>query len=157
MVKIKIIETGFFTFRNWCHAFINSNVSNEDSDVDSDVDDDDDKDSESDDADDEDVDEKRAVKLPHLSNLHNYKVVSDFRGEEQGDLSVQVCRCVLTKESEKDKNPSELKHWENCSSLSWFSLHRKNFIATVEGALATQINQCVHSPAGKIKVKASVN
>uniref|UniRef100_A0A8D3E453 Nephronophthisis 1 n=1 Tax=Scophthalmus maximus TaxID=52904 RepID=A0A8D3E453_SCOMX len=65
------------------------NVSNEDSDVDSDVDDDDDKDSESDDADDEDVDEKRAVKLPHLSNLHNYKVVSDFRGEEQGDLSVQ--------------------------------------------------------------------
>ncbi|XP_019945284.2 nephrocystin-1 [Paralichthys olivaceus] len=56
--------------------------------------DDDGKESNSDDDDDdddsdEDEDEKQAVKPPSQSDSRNYKVLSDFQGEEEGDLSVQ--------------------------------------------------------------------
>ncbi|XP_034463709.1 nephrocystin-1 [Hippoglossus hippoglossus] len=55
----------------------------EDSNSDDDDDDDDDDDS------DEDEDEKRAVNPPSQSDSPNYRVLSDFQGEQEGDLSVQ--------------------------------------------------------------------
>lgn len=40
--------------------------------------------------DDEDEEEKKALKPPSQSDLRIYTVLSDFKGEEEGDLSVQV-------------------------------------------------------------------
>ncbi|XP_059215720.1 nephrocystin-1 isoform X2 [Centropristis striata] len=59
-------------------------VSKEDSDEE-----DDDEDSSDDDADGDDEDEKQAVKLPSQSDPHIYTALSDFKGEQEGDLSVQ--------------------------------------------------------------------
>ncbi|XP_071336157.1 nephrocystin-1 isoform X2 [Trachinotus anak] len=62
----------------------------EDDDDDEDSDDDDDDDEEDADNDgDEDEDEKRAVKPPSQSDPRIYRVLSDFKGEQEGDLSVQ--------------------------------------------------------------------
>ncbi|XP_078788629.1 nephrocystin-1 isoform X2 [Oryzias latipes] len=48
-----------------------------------------DEESSSDDDSDEDSDDKKAVKPPLQSDLWIYTVLSDFKGEEEGDLSVQ--------------------------------------------------------------------
>uniref|UniRef100_A0A672G967 Nephronophthisis 1 n=1 Tax=Salarias fasciatus TaxID=181472 RepID=A0A672G967_SALFA len=48
-----------------------------------------DDDSSEDDDDDDDEKEKRAVKPPSHSDQHIYTVLSDFKGEEEGDLSVR--------------------------------------------------------------------
>nr|XP_046258424.1 nephrocystin-1 [Scatophagus argus] len=61
------------------------NVSKEESEDDDEEDDDEDS---SDDADD-DEDEKRALKLPSQSSPRIYTVLSDFKGEQEGDLSVK--------------------------------------------------------------------
>ncbi|XP_040906013.1 nephrocystin-1 [Toxotes jaculatrix] len=63
-------------------------VSKEDSEDDDDEDSDDDEDDEDDDGD-EDEDEKQAVKPPSQSDPRIYTVLSDFKGEQEGDLSVQ--------------------------------------------------------------------
>ncbi|XP_039994224.1 nephrocystin-1 isoform X2 [Xiphias gladius] len=57
--------------------------SEDDDDEDSNDDDDDDEDG------DEDEDEKRAVKPPSQSDSRIYTALSDFKGEQEGDLSVQ--------------------------------------------------------------------
>ncbi|GAA6231433.1 nephrocystin-1 [Lates japonicus] len=59
---------------------------NDDDDVSNDDDDDDD---DADNDGDEDEDERRAVKPPSLSDPRVYTVLSDFKGEQEGDLSVQ--------------------------------------------------------------------
>ncbi|XP_029962009.1 nephrocystin-1 isoform X2 [Salarias fasciatus] len=70
-------------------------VSKEESETGGDDDDDDDDeessddDSSEDDDDDDDEKEKRAVKPPSHSDQHIYTVLSDFKGEEEGDLSVR--------------------------------------------------------------------
>ncbi|XP_062256922.1 nephrocystin-1 isoform X1 [Platichthys flesus] len=56
---------------------------NDDEDINSDDDDDDDDNS------DEEEDEQRAGKPPSQSASPNYRVLSDFQGEQEGDLSVQ--------------------------------------------------------------------
>ncbi|XP_044069422.1 nephrocystin-1 [Siniperca chuatsi] len=61
-------------------------------------DDDDDEDSNDDDVD-SDEDEKRTAKPTSLSDPHIYTVLSDFKGEQEGDLSVQrgqVLRIIRT-------------------------------------------------------------
>lgn len=63
---------------------IHSDVSKEDSE-----DDDDDEDSNDDDVD-NDEDEKPAVRTPSQSDPRIYTALSDFKGEQEGDLSVQV-------------------------------------------------------------------
>lgn len=68
---------------------IHSDVSKEDSEDDDDDDNNEDEDSNSDDVD-NDEDEKRAVKPPSQSGHRIYTVLSDFKGEQEGDLSVQV-------------------------------------------------------------------
>ncbi|KAG7512885.1 nephrocystin-1 isoform X1 [Solea senegalensis] len=68
-----------------------SNVSktdSEDEDEDEDSNDDDDDDEEEEEEE-EDEDEKRAMKPPSQSDTYIYKVLSDFQGEQVGDLSVQ--------------------------------------------------------------------
>ncbi|XP_029306247.1 nephrocystin-1 isoform X2 [Cottoperca gobio] len=60
-------------------------VLKEDSEDDNDEDDDED----SSDTDGDDEDEKQAVKPPSESDPHIYTALSDFRGEQEGDLSVQ--------------------------------------------------------------------
>lgn len=75
---------------------IHSDVSKEDSEDD----DDDDEDSNDDDAD-NDEDERRAVKPPSQSGHRIYTVLSDFKGEQEGDLSVQVKYFLF---------PVEIKH-----------------------------------------------
>lgn len=67
---------------------IHSDESQEDEE-DEDEDEDEDKDS-SDDDDDDDEDEKRAAKPPSPSEPLIYTALSDFTGEQEGDLSVQV-------------------------------------------------------------------
>lgn len=62
---------------------IHSDVSKEDSE------DDDDEDSNDDDVD-NDEDEKPAVRTPSQSDHRIYTALSDFKGEQEGDLSVQV-------------------------------------------------------------------
>ncbi|XP_067466719.1 nephrocystin-1 isoform X2 [Thunnus thynnus] len=71
-------------------------ASKEDSEDDSDEDDDDDDDNDDDDDDDDDndddddhEDEKQALKPPSQSDPRIYTALSDFRGEQEGDLSVQ--------------------------------------------------------------------
>lgn len=64
---------------------IHSDVSKEESEDDED----DDEDSNDDDVDD-DENKKRAAKLPPQSDPRIYTVLSDFKGEQEGDLSVQV-------------------------------------------------------------------
>ncbi|XP_069000392.1 nephrocystin-1 isoform X2 [Embiotoca jacksoni] len=65
-----------------------SKEGNEDSeDSEDSEDEDDDEDSNDDDVD--DGDERKAVKPPSHSDLRIYTVLSDFRGEQEGDLSVQ--------------------------------------------------------------------
>lgn len=66
------------------HVLIYSNVSQEDS-----VDEDDDEDSSDDDSV-EDEDERKAVKPPPQSDSRIYTALSDFSGEQEGDLSVRV-------------------------------------------------------------------
>ncbi len=68
---------------------INSDVSKEDSEDDDDDDDDDEEDSNDDDVD-NDEDERQALKPPFQSGSRIYTVLSDFKGEQEGDLSVQV-------------------------------------------------------------------
>uniref|UniRef100_A0A4W6EZD7 Nephronophthisis 1 n=1 Tax=Lates calcarifer TaxID=8187 RepID=A0A4W6EZD7_LATCA len=58
-------------------------------------DDDDDDDADADNDGDEDKDERRAVKPPSMSDPRIYTVLSDFKGEQEGDLSVQVKGEVL--------------------------------------------------------------
>lgn len=74
------------TFSFYC--FIHSIVSKDDSE--DDVDGDSNKDSNDDDDDDDTdgEDEDRAVQLPSHPQL--YMVLSDFKGEQKGDLSIQV-------------------------------------------------------------------
>uniref|UniRef100_A0A8C9YCF0 Nephronophthisis 1 n=1 Tax=Sander lucioperca TaxID=283035 RepID=A0A8C9YCF0_SANLU len=54
-----------------------------------------DEDSADDEADGADEDEKQAVKPPSQSDPHIYTALSDFKGEQEGDLSVQVKGEVL--------------------------------------------------------------
>lgn len=68
---------------------IHSDVSKEDSEDDDDDDDDDDEDTNDDDGD-SDEDAKQALKPPSQSGPRIYTVLSDFKGEQEGDLSVQV-------------------------------------------------------------------
>ncbi|XP_041803806.1 nephrocystin-1 [Chelmon rostratus] len=63
-------------------------VSKEDSEDDDDDDDDDDEDTNDDDGD-SDEDAKQALKPPSQSGPRIYTVLSDFKGEQEGDLSVQ--------------------------------------------------------------------
>ncbi|XP_042358303.1 nephrocystin-1 [Plectropomus leopardus] len=68
-------------------------VSKEDTEVEDDDEDDDEESSDDDDDDDDDEandgDEKQAVKSPSQSDSHIYTALSDFKGEQEGDLSVQ--------------------------------------------------------------------
>ncbi|XP_036980006.1 nephrocystin-1 isoform X2 [Acanthopagrus latus] len=65
-------------------------VSKEDGEDNEDEDDDDDDEDESDDDDDDDdKEEKQALKPPSQSGPRIYTVLSDFKGEQEGDLSVQ--------------------------------------------------------------------
>lgn len=66
---------------------LDSNVSTEDS---GDEDDEDSVEDEDEEDKDDEVDEKLAVKPPSQSDPRIYKVLSDFQGEQDGDLSVQV-------------------------------------------------------------------
>ncbi|XP_034754745.1 nephrocystin-1 isoform X3 [Etheostoma cragini] len=61
----------------------------DDEDEDEDEDDDDDKDSTDREANGASKDEKQAVKPPWRSDPHIYTALSDFKGEQEGDLSVQ--------------------------------------------------------------------
>lgn len=73
------------------HVSIHSDVSKEDGeDNEDDDDDDDEEESDEDNDDDDDEEEKRALKPPSQSGPHVYTVLSDFKGEQEGDLSVQV-------------------------------------------------------------------
>ena len=79
------------------HLFVHSyspkeESENDDEGEDSHSDDDDDDD---DDDSDEDEDEKRAVSPPSQPDSPIYRVLSDFQGEQEGDLSVQVELPVL--------------------------------------------------------------
>uniref|UniRef100_A0A671W4D5 Nephronophthisis 1 n=1 Tax=Sparus aurata TaxID=8175 RepID=A0A671W4D5_SPAAU len=67
----------------------------EDGEDNEDDDDDDDEEESDDDNDDDDEEEKRALKPPSQSGPHVYTVLSDFKGEQEGDLSVQVKGQVL--------------------------------------------------------------
>ena len=67
------------------YALIHRDASKEDSD-DDDKDEDDDEDSSDEDTDDDDEVENQAVKTPSQM----YTALSDFKGEQEGDLSVQV-------------------------------------------------------------------
>lgn len=72
------------------YVLISSNISKDDSEDNED----DDKDSDDDDDEDDngiaDKDERKVVKQPHQSDPRIYTVLSDFKGEQDGDLSVQV-------------------------------------------------------------------